>query len=99
MRFVPSVRLEGSNLVLRIKGRPDLSPFITIRKWVGTGVVTGLWTRRLNLVRLEGVELVVPPGRKQDLRPLRVDGGDDGQRRTCRSGRGDRSSIGWWPIR
>ena len=31
----PSLRLEGTNLVLRIKGRPDLSPFITIRKWVG----------------------------------------------------------------
>jgi len=72
----PTVRLEGSNLVLRIKGRPDLSPFITIRKWVGTGSIFGLWARRLDLVRLEGAAIIVPPGRKQDLRPLRVPRGD-----------------------
>jgi hypothetical protein len=74
----PAVRIEGVNLVLRIKGRPDLSPFITIRKWTGTGDLLGLWNHRLQLVRIEGAEIVVPPGRKQDLKPLSVNGGTDG---------------------
>ena len=75
----PSVRLVGTNLVLRIKDRPDLAPFVTIRRWVGTGDVVGLWNRRLAVMRLEGAEIVVPPGRKQDLRPLRVNGGEGGE--------------------
>ena len=83
----PTVRIEGVNLVLRIKGRPDLSPFITIRKWTGTGSLLGLWNRRLRLVRIEGAELIVPPGRKQDLKPLSVNGGpDDGSSPAPRAG-------------
>ena len=83
----PAVRIEGVNLVLRIKGRPDLSPFITIRKWTGTGNLLGLWNRRLRLVRIEGAELIVPPGRKQDLKPLSVNGGpDDGSSPAPRAG-------------
>ena len=72
------MRLEGTGLVLRIKGRPDLPPFVTVEKWSGTGTLSGLRARRLDNVRLDGVAIIVPPGRKQDLRPLRVTGDSDG---------------------
>ena len=72
VQLFPTVRIEGRNLVLRIKDRPDLAPFITIRRWEGSGDVAGLLNKRLRAMRLEGAEIIVPPGRKEDLRPLRV---------------------------
>ncbi|MGD9906422.1 MAG: hypothetical protein AB7U83_23380 [Vicinamibacterales bacterium] len=76
VRVFPTVRLEGTGLVLRIKDRPDLPPFITVERWSGRGVLRGVRARRLDEVRLDGVAITVPPGRKADLRSLRVDGGD-----------------------
>ncbi|MGE0363954.1 MAG: hypothetical protein AB7H93_23310 [Vicinamibacterales bacterium] len=89
VRLFPAVRLEGTGLVLRIKDRPDLPPFVTVERWTGAGALRGLRSRRLEAVRLEGVTVTVPPGRKADLRSLTVDGGgagdaapaDDGRRR------------------
>jgi hypothetical protein len=67
----PSLRVEGVNLVLRIAGRPDLPPFITIKRVSGSGGFTTLRAKRLTEVRLEGVEIHVPPGRSADLDALR----------------------------
>jgi hypothetical protein len=80
LRLYPSVFLEGQGLVLRIKDRPDLPPFVTIKRFTGTGSFAGLRARRLEEMRLEGAVINVPPGRKRDLQPLRVGGGDDGRR-------------------
>jgi hypothetical protein len=71
----PTVRVEGTGLVLRIKDRPDLPPFVTVRRWVGTGDLSRLRSRRFSEVRLEGAVITVPPGRSKDLRPLRMAGG------------------------
>ena len=70
----PTLRVEGTNLVLRLKGRPDLPPFISIKRISGTGGFTRLRAKRLTEVRLEGVEITVPPGRKADLESLRQAG-------------------------
>ena len=70
----PSLRVEGTNLVLRLKGRPDLPPFISIKRISGSGGFTKMRAKRLTEVRLEGVEVVVPPGRKADLEALRQAG-------------------------
>ncbi len=67
----PTLRVEGTNLVLRIAGRPDLPPFITIARVSGRGGFTTLRAKRLTEVRLEGVEINVPPGRRADLDALR----------------------------
>jgi len=77
VRLFPSVRLEGTGLVLRIKDRPDLPPFVTVERWSGSGALHGLRARRLADVRLDGVTVTVPPGRKADLRSLRIDDGGD----------------------
>ena len=71
VKLYPVLRVEGRDLVLRIKGRPDLPPFISIQRISGSGGVTTLRRKRLNEVRLEGVTIVVPPGRSKDLEPLR----------------------------
>ncbi len=71
VRLRPILRVEGRNLVLRLKNRPDLPPFITIARISGSGGFTTLRAKRLSEVRLEGLEITVPPGRKADLEDLR----------------------------
>ncbi len=74
----PTLRVEGTNLVLRIAGRPDLPPFITIARVSGRGGFATLRAKRLTEVRLEGVEINVPPGRRADLDALRQAGRGSG---------------------
>ena len=99
MTLFPAVRIEGVNLVLRIKGRPDLSPFITIRKWTGTGNLLGLWNR----APAAGADR-----RRRDHRAARPQAGLEAparQRRrptaapARRRRQARRSSIGWKPTR
>lgn len=71
VRLYPTLRIEGTGLVLRLKGRPDLPPFISIQRWSGHGGFSGLRARRLEKLTLRGVEVIVPPGRSADLRPLK----------------------------
>ncbi len=79
VRLYPTVRVEGTELVLRIKDRPDLPPFIVVERWTGTGSLTGLRAGRLDEMRLDRVAINVPPGRKSDLRPMRMGGRSDGE--------------------
>lgn len=67
----PRLRVVGTNLELRIAGRPDLPPFITIARLSGEGGFTTVRAKRLTEVRLEGVTINVPPGRSADLDALR----------------------------
>jgi hypothetical protein len=85
VRLYPSVYVEGTGLVLRIKDRADLPPFVTVRKFTGTGSLADLRVRRLDEMRLEGAAINVPPGRKRDLQPLRVGAGSAGARRDSRA--------------
>lgn len=68
------IRVQGAGLELRLTGRPDLPPFVTIRAWSGSGGLAALRVRRLDAVTLEGVEVIVPPGRSADLTSLRGPG-------------------------
>lgn len=77
VQFRPVLKVEGRDLVLRLKNRPDLPPFITISRLSGHGGFTKLSARRLDEVRIEGVEIIVPPGRKADLKDLREAGRTD----------------------
>src|SRR3989304_2458037 len=44
-------------------GPPDIPPFIAIREFSGTTDLTGMLRRRAREVRLEGLEISVPPRR------------------------------------
>ncbi len=75
MSFLPPT-FAGRGLVIRYQGRTDIPPFITIRAFSGTTDLTGLLRRRARDVRLEGLEISVPPRRGDDLPD--VDPGDAG---------------------
>jgi uncharacterized protein involved in outer membrane biogenesis len=63
--FFPSVRVVGEGLVLRHRGRTDVPPLISIRKFYATAGWWGLLRSpaRVERVRLEGLQIHVPPRR------------------------------------
>lgn len=61
IRVLPRLRAEGSGLAIHHKGRRDVPPLITIRKFVVTGGVVGLLRGHAGHMTVEGLEIVVPP--------------------------------------
>ena len=57
----PRPRISGTGLVMRVPGRPELPPFISIGHfWVDAGPLT-IWKRRVGTVHLGGLKIAVPP--------------------------------------
>jgi len=65
--FLPQPAFVGHGLVVRYQGRTDIPPFIAIREFSGTTDLTGVLRRRAREVRLDGLEIFVPPRRGDDL--------------------------------
>jgi AsmA-like C-terminal region len=80
----PRMHASGENLVFRHKGRTDVPPLIAIKKFsADTGVLNLLRSpRRVSQVRLEGLEIHVPPKRDQ------AQNGDSKQQRANKADRG-----------
>jgi hypothetical protein len=57
----PSVMLTGESVIFHQKGHSDRPPLIQIRRFTGSGNIFGLLARRVSFVRLEGLNIHVPP--------------------------------------
>jgi hypothetical protein len=62
--LLPTPKLSGRGLVLRHKRRTDVPPLITIASFSGDAGLVGLLSDpvRVNNIRVEGLEINVPPG-------------------------------------
>ena len=62
--LLPRPRLSGRGLVLRHKHRTDVPPLVTIASFSGEAGLVGLLSDplRVSNIRLEGLEINVPPG-------------------------------------
>lgn len=62
--ILPRLRVAGEGIVLRPRGRTDVPPLIAIASFSADANLWGLIARpvRLTTVRLEGLEISVPPG-------------------------------------
>jgi hypothetical protein len=60
----PAVRITGSGLVIRHKGRHDVPPLVSIRSFTIDGGLLGLLARprRFRTVTLTGLQVNIPPG-------------------------------------
>src|SRR3990170_278497 len=72
--FLPRPAFVGRGLVIRYQGRADIPPFIAIREFSGTTDLTGALRRRAREVRLDGLEISVPPRRGDDLPDVKIGG-------------------------
>ncbi|HUE84808.1 MAG TPA: AsmA-like C-terminal region-containing protein [Vicinamibacterales bacterium] len=73
----PSLSIRGEGLTLRHEGRTDIPPLIAIRVFTVSGGLRELWNRHVDQVHLEGLEIMIPPRRGDDM-PSLVSGVADG---------------------
>lgn len=57
----PSVAMSGDSVVFRRKGHPDDPPLIKIARFTASANLVGLLARHVSQVRLEGLDIQVPP--------------------------------------
>jgi AsmA-like C-terminal region len=61
LHVFPRPRLEGGGVTVRIPGRPDLPPFVSIDHFsMGVGLLSAL-RRHVALVQVDGLKIAVPP--------------------------------------
>jgi hypothetical protein len=75
--FTPRLSITGESLVLRHQGRTDIPPLIAIREFTVSASLLGLWGRSVERVHLEGLEIMIPPRRREDMPSLQSSGGPD----------------------
>jgi len=59
--FWPQWRIQGRGLVLRVPGRPDLSPFISIDRFSMNVGLLSMLRKHVKTVHADGLRIVVPP--------------------------------------
>jgi hypothetical protein len=62
LRIAPTLHAEAENLVIRHKGRKDVPPLIAVKTVNVDASLVGLWRKRVDNVKLEGLEITIPPG-------------------------------------
>lgn len=67
---VAPLRISGEGLTLRHQGRTDIPPLITIRAFTVATSWRALWARHVDQVHLDGLEIMIPPGRRADMPAL-----------------------------
>ncbi len=74
-RVFPRVRVSGGGVVIRQKGRTDVAPLISIKEFEISGSFRDLMRhpRRVAEVRLQGLEVKIPPGDGDDDDPDKSD--------------------------
>jgi len=62
LRVYPALRVEGTDLRIRRRGTaPDVPPLITIKSFHVDGNLLGLWRKHVDHVKLDGLDINVPP--------------------------------------
>ncbi len=76
--FVPRPRVDGTGLVFRVPGQPDLPPFVSVDHfWMDVGLYSAL-RKHIDTVHLGGMKIVVPAGdAKKGLPHAESSGGGD----------------------
>jgi hypothetical protein len=65
VRLTPRLTVRAEGITLRHEGRTDIPPIITMQTMTIAAGVRELWEGRIDRVRIDGLELVIPPRRPQ----------------------------------
>jgi hypothetical protein len=65
----PSVVMSGDSIVFHRKGHSDDPPLIQIARFTARGNIFGLLARHVSMVRLEGLNIQIPPKDSEGTRP------------------------------
>src|SRR5688572_24610392 len=78
LTLLPRPRVSGNDVVLRMRGRPDLPPFIQIGHFsADVGLLSAL-RKQVDTVHIDELRIAVPPGEARDELPRPPGGGSAG---------------------
>ena len=63
LRVLPRFEVKGEDLVVRRKGGGDVPPLFRIEAFTVNADIMGLWRRHVAYVKLDGLEIQIPPRR------------------------------------
>jgi hypothetical protein len=66
VQVFPTLSIRGEGLTLRARNRPAVPPLIVVRTFTIESSVRELWSRHLDRVHLQGLEITIPPRRSSD---------------------------------
>lgn len=69
VRLVPTIRIVGSNLSIRLRNRPDLPAFVEASRFTVKLNVLSMFRRHLDVVDVDDLHLNVPKGVSDLLKP------------------------------
>jgi hypothetical protein len=61
VRFFPRVRVKGTHLEIRHRGRRDVPPLISVATFTVDADLPGLWRKRIDRVDVKGLAIQIPP--------------------------------------
>src|SRR4030095_16564387 len=67
-RVLPQFHAEGGGLAIRHRGRRDVPPLISIKKFSAEGDVVSLFRRHITRLTVEELAIEIPPDRNRDPR-------------------------------
>jgi hypothetical protein len=82
----PSPGVSGRGLTIRHRTRSDLPPLVSIQQFSGDATWLGIFASELNSVRLDGLEVTIPPRRRQDMPALAPSDNSDAGLQSTRDG-------------
>jgi hypothetical protein len=75
VRLFPSPSITGTGLVIRHLGRHDIPPLVVVREFAcHMGWSELIFAKHVDQVRLEGLEITIPPGRGKDMPDVDIKG-------------------------
>ena len=66
LRVFPRLRVEGADLRVRRRGMGDYPPLIAIKSFHVDANLIGLWRKHVDHVRLDGLDINIPPSQARD---------------------------------
>ena len=66
LHFFPTLYAVGTDLTIRHQGRTDVPPLVTIKSFTMRTSLLSAWQRRVEHVRLEGLDIQIPPDDDHD---------------------------------
>jgi hypothetical protein len=71
LRAFPRLRVEGADLRIRRRGMTDYPPLISIRTFHVDASIMGLYRKHVEHVRLDGLDINIPPSQARDQQEQR----------------------------
>ncbi|HUK33690.1 MAG TPA: AsmA-like C-terminal region-containing protein [Vicinamibacterales bacterium] len=66
LQVVPTIRAEGRGLTIRLRGRTDVPPLITVPHFSAEGSLLSFLNRHVSRVDIDGLDIEIPPDRDRN---------------------------------